>query len=412
MWNPNRPDMRRLLIYILMLVSMTAGAAEKDSTAFVHRVGLDMRAAYLNQSHDFFRGKNALGRPMKTILSGHMQYSFMFPADSPLGRMYPTAYQGIGVASYSFLNHQEVGTPTAVYVFQGARIASFGPELSLDYEWNFGASFGWNPYAPADKDGNGGNPANLVIGTKVNAYVNASLMLSWSPVPEWTIAAGLDYTHFSNGDTYFPNAGIDGLGGRVGVVRSFNGIPASRRGNMRWNDFKGMKFVDRVSVDVIAYGAWNAENVQYGDKGYMLDGKFGVFGLHVNPLYRISSFLSVGPSLDIQYNEGVNLGAHVVGTDPDENEIRFFRPPLSEQLAAGLSLRAEIQMPIFSVNLGIGHNILYKCEELGGIYNFVALKAFVTKSLFAHVGFKASYTESSNNLMFGIGWRFGNNADD
>jgi hypothetical protein len=114
----------------------------------------------------------------------------------------------------------------------------------------------------------------------------------------------------------------------------------------------------------------------------------------------------VGPAVDVQYNEGINLADHVAGINPVTDEIRFHRPPLAEQMAAGLSLRVELQAPIFAVNLGFGHNIIYKGPELGGFYYLAALKTFVTDSLFMHVGLKVCDTESSNNLLLGLGWRF------
>ena len=46
--------------------------------------------------------------------------------------------------------------------------------ISLNYEWNFGASFGWKPYDEYD------NPENQIIGSKVNAYLNVNLYLKWS----------------------------------------------------------------------------------------------------------------------------------------------------------------------------------------------------------------------------------------
>ena len=114
----------------------------------------------------------------------------------------------------------------------------------------------------------------------------------------------------------------------------------------------------------------------------------------------------MGPSIDIQYNEGVNLTDHVAGLHISKREIQFHRPPLSEQLAVGLSARLELGAPIFSVNFGVGHNVIYKGPELGGLYYIIALKSFVYKGLFIHTGFKITSTKSSNNLLFGLGWRF------
>lgn len=401
--------MKKLIVIFLCIVSFSALGADRDSTAFVHRIGINVRPAYLSQRQDFFAGANALGRPMRAAASAHLQYSFSFPSSSLLGRLYPSAYQGIGVASYTFGNHAEIGTPTAVYLFQGAQIADFGYGLSLDYEWNFGVSMGWNPYEEAGPDGSGGNPANHVVGTRANAYLNAGLMLSWRPSPRWSLSAGMDMTHFSNGDTTFPNSGVNTIGARLGVTHSFSAGESSL-GNRHYGRRRpAIWFVDRWTCDVLAYGAWNEEQVDYQHREYHVDGKFAVAGLHVNPLCNVwFPYLSVGAAVDIQYNEGMNIQNHIAGVNPRTEEIRFYRPPFFEQFAVGLSLRAEFQMPIFAINLGLGHNVLYKGEELGGIYSLLSLKTFVTDQLFMNVGLKVSYRNCSNNLMLGLGWRFGN----
>ena len=330
--------------------------AAPDSTAFVHRVSLDVRSGFMTQHHDLFKGENATGTPIKASASAHLQYAFRFPSASRMGRIMPSAYQGVGIAPYTFFSHEVMGTPVAFYVFQGAEIARFSESLSLDYEWNFGVSAGWQP--------------NLVVGTKVNAYINLGLMLKWQPgltgsalgraLDGWTFAVGLDMTHFSNGDTTLPNVGVNTIGGRISASRAFGAYESAARQDTRQlrrearSALAGKKFLQRTELDVILCGTVNAETIAYQDKEYKLDGKFGVAALHINPLYRVTPCFLVGPAVDIQYNEGISLADHVAGINPVTDEIRFHRPPLAEQLAAGLSLRVELQAPIFSVNLGFG----------------------------------------------------------
>ena len=406
-----------MLIFTLLCVTVLTltAASSSDSTAFTHSLSLDVRSGFVTQHHDLFRGMNATGTPINASASAHIQYAFRFPSASRLGRIMPSAYQGVGVAPYTFFNHEVMGTPVAFYVFQGAEVARFSESLSLDYEWNFGASAGWH--------------RNLVVGTKVNAYINLGLMLKWQPglcssafcrsLGGWTFAAGLDMTHFSNGDTTLPNVGTNIIGARISASRAFGataGMTADCGSEVRMDirqlrrearaELSQKSFLKRTELDVILCGTVNAETITYQDREYKLDGKFGVAALHINPLYRVTPCLLVGPAVDVQYNEGINLADHVAGINPVTDEIRFHRPPLAEQLAAGLSLRVELQAPIFAVNLGFGHNIIYKGPELGGFYYLAALKTFVTDSLFMHVGLKVCDTESSNNLLLGLGWRF------
>lgn len=378
-------------IAALMLGALTASGNAPDSTRFEHRIGLDVRPGAATRHHDFLRGANATGRPFGAVFSTHLRYSFQFPSASRFGRICPSAYQGVGIASYAFCGHREIGSPVALYIFQGAEVARLSETLTLDCEWNFGLSAGWRDDNP-------------VVGSRVNAYISTALLLSWHPRPEWTFSLGAGLTHFSNGDTALPNAGMNAAEARVSAVRSFRGDGRGHTG-FRGRIPEGSGFMERLSLDVALCGAWNAENVTVDGREHRLDGRFGVLALHVNPLCNITPNILIGPAVDIQYNEGVNLAGHVAGISPVTGEIRFHRPPLAEQLAAGLSLRLEIKMPIFAVNIGIGHNLIYEGAELGGFYNLAVLKAFVTEKLFIHTGLKICYTEASNNLLIGVGWR-------
>lgn len=401
--------LRFILSVLLCCVSCYVAKAQVDSAAVVHRVSLDYRPAAPTQHHDFLRGGDGASKPLTASASVHLQYAFQFPEGSRLREMMPTAYQGIGVAKYTFLSPGDFGNPAALYVFQGAQIAQLAPNLSLDYEWNFGVSAGWRQ--------------NLVVSTKVNAYINLGLMVSWRPAMNWRLFAGLDMTHFSNGDTTLPNVGMNTIGARLGVLRMFEADVPERLADLPDWGFCGdlgryaeqgsadretwyTKLWNRTSIDVILCGNTNAETLNYNDREYKLDGKFAVVALHVNPLYRITRNVLVGPSIDVQYNEGVNLVYNVAGVNPVTDVIKFHRPPLAQQLAAGLSLRAELQAPIFAVNIGVGHNVIYKGPELGGFYYIAALKTFIAHNAFLHVGLKVCDTESSNNLLLGLGYRF------
>lgn len=195
-------------------------------------------------------------------LSLHLKYAFRFSKDSNLGRLYPHAYQGIGISYNTFYCPAELGNPVAVYAFQGARIMQVSPRLSFDYEWNFGASFGWKKY-----DGQY-YPQNEVIGSKINAYINLGLVLNWQLHPQWKLAAGVDLTHFSNGNTHYPNGGLNVIGGRIGVVRTFGEEDAS-------TDVPKRLYVKpHISYDLVIYGATRK-------RGFVKDGVPSLVPVHL-----------------------------------------------------------------------------------------------------------------------------------
>ena len=191
----------------------------RDTTAsrrrFMHRIGAEFRPEYIFPTNPFVEGENRAGQPIDLSLSGHLRYSFQFRPGSIPDQIYGGAYQGIGAAYYDFGNPDELGNPIAVYLFQGARIARISPRLSFNYEWNFGLSFGWKPYDDAV------NPLNKMMGSKMNAYLNADFFLDWRVTREVDFTAGLSLTHFSNGNTKFPNAGLNAVGLRAGLTYNF-----------------------------------------------------------------------------------------------------------------------------------------------------------------------------------------------
>ena len=365
----------------------------------LHKVGIDISSAYVFPTHGFFKGDNLEGRPIRHQLSAHLKYGFKFAPDTYFGQMYPHATQGIGVAYNTFFNQTELGTPWSVYVFQNSRLLSITRSLSLDYEWNFGVSFGWKKYDVET------NNKNDIVGSRVNAYINLGMMLNWHFASQWNMTAGISMTHFSNGNTSYPNSGVNTIGGRIGVIRTIGDEEAYNRmlaGRVR------QVFRPYVSYDLILYGAVRKKGVYFDSKenGKLVPGKFAIAGLNFNPMYNVNRYFRTGVSLDIQYDESANIAGYVVDGNVDSENLKFHRPPLKEQLCAGLSLRGEIVMPVFSINVGIGKNFICQGSDTNKFYQIFALKTHFTKRAFLHVGYQLYKFKDPNNLMLGIGYRF------
>lgn len=365
-----------------------------------HSISLDIRPSYIFPTHEFFRGDNNTGRRINSSFAGHLKYGFKFPADSKFGKLYPYTIQGIGIGYNTFYNSKEIGNPIALYVFQTSRIASVLPKLSFDYEWNFGASFGWKKYDEVN------NPTNRVVGSKINAYINLGFFLNWQIAENTNIKAGVDIAHYSNGNTNYPNAGVNTIGTSIGITRSFGG---SKDEKDTFNKISGSKFDRYISYDLIVYGATRKRGVFPENHDPLLaPGSFGILGLNFNPLYNISRYFRAGLSLDMQYDESANIGQHIANDEIPSvpEDIKFFRPPFKEQFSTGLSIRAEIVMPIFSINLGIGKNFISKSSDTNSFYQTFVLKTNITKNIFLHTGYQLYRFKDPNNLMLGIGYRF------
>ena len=387
--------MQILTLVFLLASALCCHAADTLSRLKAsHFIEFNIRPSYVMPTHPLYKGYNESGKAIRFSGSAHLQYAFCFSPDSNFGELFPTAYQGIGVGGQSFFRHSEIGTPLALYIFQGADIARLAPNLSLGYEWNFGLSFGWHE--------------NSAVRSALNAYINAGLLMSWQITPYLTLTAGPEYTHFSNGDTTFPNAGANTVGMRLGVRGNIHGEGVRKSQNRKNDEYEkelcSKPFKERIAYDLTIFGAWRAARDIVDRSLYIINKPFPIAGLNFNPLYRIDRHFSVGAALDFNYDGSANLYGHVVDKDT-KTVSSYLTPSFREQISAGASVRGELTMPIFSVNIGAGCNFYMKGEDMKRFYTIFNLKAFLTDRLFLLIGYRLSSLQYTHNLMFGIGWR-------
>lgn len=371
------------LIALLCGLSTSRAESPKWCDSLDHRVSIELRPAYNMVSHYALRVGS---RPLNSALSLHARYAFSFNPESRIGSRYPTAYQGVGVAAYTLWSHEITGTPMGAYLFQGARIADFG-DLSLGYEWNLGLFWGWHP--------------NDAMNSRMNVMINVALPLTWRVSDHWELSLTPDYTHFSNGDTSFPNSGTNMFGLRLGATYLFDAertTASAKRYIAPSDELQSRSFADHVTYDIILYGSWRA------DRFYVVDEALPIVGLNFQPTYQFNDHFGLGASLDIQADSSLNLYDGVA--DDKGNTIGYSRPPLWQQMEVGISLRGEIRAPIFTLGVGFGLNMLNTGYDSNLCYTTFSLKAFLTRSLFLYVGYRYNSTQYTHNLMYGVGVRF------
>lgn len=391
---------KSLVILVVHLLSLSALAEDSVGSAYRHSLSLDVRPSYPFSSYrdDILKGLLDLDNAKDTRIatSIHLQYGFSFPRDSRQGRICPNAWQGVGT-SISFMgNPKGLGNPVALYAFQGAPIYNFSNRWALYYEWNFGASFGWHPC-----DGKIAR-SNLIVGSRVNAYINIGAGVMCRLNNAYSLMAGVDLTHYSNGNTSFPNPGVNMAGLRIGLVR-YLGKPSNQRES---DDLSRDTLLRsrRPEFDLTLYGALRKRVYRGGEDPVLLNGRFGVAGINFAPMWRITRNFRTGPSADFQWDESTDLKRnHVSGLTSDD--IRFYRPSFLRQVCVGLSARAELVMPLFSVNVGIGYNLIGP-EETRASYQLANLKVRLTDSFFLNVGYQLLDFRKQNNLMLGLGYTF------
>ena len=188
-------------------------------------------------------------------------------------------------------------------------------------------SFGWKPYDERY------NPHNSVIGSKANAYINAGVQLNWMVSRQIDLIAGVTGTHFSNGNTKFPNAGLNTMGLKVGVIYNFNRPEDALTKPTYYAPVP--KFPRHVSYDLTLFGSWRRKGVWVGSGQIASPDAYTVLGFNFAPMYNIGYKFRTGVSLDGVYDASSN-----VYTIPG-NGNECYKPSLHKQLALGISGRTQ-----------------------------------------------------------------------
>ena len=263
--------------------------AGQEYSGFIHRLGMEARPQYVFPTNPFLQGENERWKPIQTSFAAHLKYSFKFRPNTCADRIYGGAYQGIGVSLTTFGDKKQLGDPFSFYVFQGARIARFSPRVSLNYEWNFGLSAGWKPYD------NYYNSYNGAVGSRMNAYINAGVYINWAFSRYFDLIVGGDFTHFSNGNTKFPNAGINTAGAKIGLVYNFNRTEEDLSKSLYQP--VTTRFPRHISYDVVLFGSWRRKGVWVGEKQIASPNAYPVAGFNFAPMYNLGYKFRVGASL-------------------------------------------------------------------------------------------------------------------
>lgn len=389
-----------LLIAILLLVALVADA---ETPKVIHSVGGDVRGAYVlsssnnllfgNQDAETFTGLHP-SEYIRSMMSVHAKYSFGYTSATRAGRLYPEAYQGMGMSVTRFSKTRPVGTPVSLYFFQGAPIKHFSPRLSMGYEWNFGISAGWHKSTMAVAP-----DANIFVGSRFNAYINLGFVLDYRLTDALTLRGGVEMTHFSDGNTSLPNPGVNAVGARIGVSYALgNGkdIPAAVP------PLPEEVVRPHWSYDILAYGSASKKAVTIEDRRVVVPGKFGLCGLMFSPMRTVNQYFRYGGALDLKYDAGTNLQSHIrEGSTP--HDVMVSLAPFRKRLIAGLSARAELVMPIFSVNVGLGRNLLC-VSSARKFYQIANLRIHPFRSVWLNIGYQLHNFRHPDNLVLGIGY--------
>lgn len=412
--------LKRIFLFLIMLTWLSLKGMEipgdsavdgfrKEKHPVVHQLGVAVGLEYVassmvNESREEVLPEDRIS--VHSALPLHLKYAFRL-TDPSIPHYLPGGYQGVGVGVMNFGGMEthglrkssvNIGYPVLVYIFQGGPFHKINDKVSLGYEWNFGASFGWKPYGRHNKN------FNLTVDSRVNAYLNLAFTASWRINEYLSLLGGVGITHFSNGNTSYPNPGVNSFGLRLGMEYAFNPrhdiapLPVSPKMNGEGRGEQKYK----LEYDIMGWGATRKRLYRGIDPPVVLPGHFACAGLSFSPMVRLDSWWRVGGSLDIQWDRSSDMERNYIGGDTTE-VISFRTPSFWRQVNVGISAHGELRMPIFALNLGCGVNLVAPPEHRG-TYQNIALKTYLYKGLFINVGYQLRNFHQQGSLMLGAGY--------
>lgn len=352
-------------------------------------------------SNTFVRGKNRI----PFYYSNSVKFGFSSLGNCWQDIYYGMPYAGIGIYYADFFRKDNLGNPISIYGFQGGTIKDFNSVLSLNYEWNLGVSFNWEPFELGD------NTNNIAIGSPLNVHFAVLAYLKWKLPSAWEVHLGTGLTHFSDGCTILPNKGINLISPFIEVAYTFN-----RPANIIKKTFVSPPVIRHLEHDVLLTFSTRQARIDttgLGSTAYpFINRNFKVVALEYSLLFVNSHKYKWGPSIDLGYDEsgGVTMWNEA---NPVEGTIKkcmhWGRP--YERFSMGLSIKGEIAFPNCSMFANLGYDIIHRNVIEDRLYQILGLKLYLRKNLFGTFGVRATRFTRSQYLFWSIGYTFNRNGE-
>jgi hypothetical protein len=235
------------------------------------------------------------------------------------------------------------------------------------------------------------NFENLAIGSHINGAVNLLFEARWRMGSRFMAAIGVSLMHFSNGSIKQPNYGLNMPGANLAFAyRLSRENPYERKKllpELYPFEFDGKKF---LQLDFNAALGIKDLQATLGNGN-----QFIVAVIYGNLLWPVSFKSRLGFGFDISY-DGSDVKLLEVRGNPPEHKISIVK--------TGISGGYELAFSRMAIMLNLGINLSGADKSDGYVYEKLALRYGITKSLFGSLTLKALYGKA-DFLTLGVGYR-------
>lgn len=236
------------------------------------------------------------------------------------------------------------------------------------------------------------NPINDAFGARAAVYFGLDFNFAYRFTRELDLTYGVGFTHFSNGNLYEPNLGLNLLGFAIGMKYNYN---ASQRfvdkdpytKNLLQARFKTPEKtkVEKINENAISLYLASGAKQNSSDRG--TGRQFGVFTGIVDYEHRFNTIHGITGGFDFFY----------------DNSFREF-DTAGDRSSVGVHLGYDLHLWKLVIKAQIG---TYLTDDLdkGAYFMRPALRFNINKTFFAQAGLKTLDGGSADYIEFGLGFR-------
>lgn len=227
------------------------------------------------------------------------------------------------------------------------------------------------------------NKGNVAIGSPLNLYFDACLHTKIALGKQLFLVNSFGATHFSNGAIKTPNLGLNLFSYRIGLQYNVEETKAIKK-QVELPEISNKNFISSVfSIGV--------KEIKYTDSNDFL-----IISGVLDYLRQINHKHKVGVGLDVFYDESL-----FYTMNPDSSLVLNN----NDIIRYGIHLSSEVQINRLVLGINLGTYLKADYTEDGKIYQRVALRYLISKSLFTNISLKTS-KGVAHFVEWGIGYQF------
>lgn len=390
--------MKRIYLVIMVLTSLIYAQntiENKDESYVFLRTGY--QAGQVLQTSEFLQGENTTGIPIDYFQSLRLEFGWQTDGSSDWHQVFNYPSYGIGIYGANFFSDAEIGTPSAIYGFFDWPFQRYS-NSSLSAEFGFGLAYDWQPFDPE------GNPYNLVIGAGKSVYIDAGIKYTYTISTHFDLSGQISFSHFSNGSTKQPNAGINLLSPRINLAYNFR----DNQSVFQKRELPPFK----AKYEFIA-------SLTYGSKSDVFDVINPIIGGNKYDSLKRESFdvyaLIATLNKQISYNSKIGVGADIaidnslgVKYENVNGEKKKIDSSTSDKIRIGAFAQYTLVINRLEALVGLGYYL--KGENPGSLKNLyqrLGGRYYILDDLSFGLNLRFYDFSRADNMEFNIGYRFG-----